>query len=97
MQITLGKNLSEPELDEFIHQYDLENLALKQLIRNNFSDSIKSLGWRIIVNNQEVLVITKHLVSADNMNSPAARMKIANLDELFSSPLRNQVFGYKFF
>lgn len=102
MQITLGKNLSEPELDEFIHQYDLENLAIKKLIRNNFSDSIKNLGWRIVINNQELLVITKPLFSADNLDNPAERIKMTDLnnpffEDLFSSPIRNAVFGYNSF
>lgn len=102
MQITLGKNLSETDLDAFIRQYDLQNLALKQLLKNDFQDSIKSLGWRMIINNAELLVITKPLFSADNINDPADRIKLADLnnpflDDLFSSPVQNQVYGYNSF
>jgi hypothetical protein len=102
MQITLGKNLSDNELDEFIRQYDLQHLALKELLKNDFQDSIKNLGWRMIINNQELLVITKPLFSADNINSPADRIKLADhnnpfMEELFSTPVQNPVFGYNSF
>ena len=79
MHITLGKSLSDQEIDAFIKQYDLNALALKELIRKNFTDSIKNAGWKILVNNSELLLLTKPLFSAEEFNDPAARIKMIDL------------------
>jgi len=101
MQVVLGKNLNEKELDEFIKQYDLGNLALKRLLGSNFDDSVKKRGWTIELNNKELLVISKPFFSADNINDPEKRIKLLGLgnpfDENNPAPFNNQVFGCNIF
>src|SRR6188768_3722958 len=55
MQVSLGKGLADKELDEFIDQYDLKDLSLKLLITVNFQDSLVKQGWRVEVNNKEMI------------------------------------------
>jgi hypothetical protein len=102
MHITLGKSLSDQEIDAFSNQYDLNTLSLKELIRKNFTDSIRTAGWKILINNQEVIVLAKPLFSAEEFNDPAARIKMIDLsgvssDSLYLNPMNMQVFGYNDF
>lgn len=102
MHITLGKSLSDQEIDAFINQYDLKALALKELIRNNFTDSIKNAGWKILINNKELLLLTKPLFSAEEFNDPAARIKMIDLSGISGedqnpNPMNMHVFGYNDF
>ncbi len=97
MQIVLSKELKETELDAFIKQYDLSDLALKKFIKTNFEDSLKSQGWKVEVNNKEMIVITKPLFSAETINDPAERITFAgigNFSSNYPAPMNNQVFGF---
>lgn len=95
MQITLSKNLDEKELDEFIKQYDIGDLAIKQMIRTNFKDSLYNKGWKIEVNSKNLLIISKPLLSADNLEDPAGRLNITINEGRYSNPvsLNNQRYG----
>lgn len=77
MQISLSKTLDEKELDAFIEQYDVGDLALKQMIKTGFRDSIHNKGWKIDVNSKELLVISKPLQPADNINDHSGRLTIS--------------------
>ena len=79
MQITLSKGLKEKDLDKFIKQYELGNLALKQFISSNFQDSIKKQGWKVVTNNKEIIVITKPFLSSDNIIDPAELIKLEGM------------------
>ncbi len=68
IKLSLSKNLPEAELDAFIKQYDVGDLALKRMIAANYDDSIKLNGWKIEVNNKELLIITKKLGASDVVN-----------------------------
>jgi len=101
MQISLGKKADTTALNEFIKQYDLGDLALKRLISQDFTDSVISLGWKMEVNSNEVIVISKPLFSADNINDPAARIKLTGTvnasGERVPGALNNQPLGYNVF
>ncbi len=71
MYITLGKKISEPSLDSFINQYALNDLDLKRSIKTNSTDSLKKLGWKIDINNSELLIISKLLMGVDNIDNVA--------------------------
>src|SRR5215813_11991729 len=63
MMITLGKDLPDADLKEFVKQFDLNNLALDRFIKLGFDDSIRKQGWKIDIDNSEIIVISKSLQS----------------------------------
>ena len=94
MQISLGKHLPEKELDNFISSYELKDLALKQMLANNFSDSIRKQGWTIDVNNSDLLVISKKLMPADLVNDLTGFVNgTVNIDFGNPVPLVKQKYG----
>lgn len=84
MFITLDKQMSESSLDSFITNYSLYDLALDIVFKNRSLDTLKKLGWKIEVNNNEVCVISKPLVSADNIGTPAGKILLAEKQPDFS-------------
>lgn len=68
MCIELGKSISEGGLDSFIRQFNLAEIGLKELIKNNIEDSVKKQGWKIEKNNKEMVAISKPLLSSEDMN-----------------------------
>lgn len=75
MYIELSKALNEASLDSFINQFALQNLAIKRFLRSGFTDSIHSLGWQILVNNQQSLVIFKPIMAFDDIFNAADKIK----------------------
>jgi Glycogen recognition site of AMP-activated protein kinase len=69
--ITLSKGLPEKSLDSFIVQYDLHELDLKTFFRTNRPDSLNKLGWRVELNNGEMVVFTKSMQGIDHNMNPA--------------------------
>jgi hypothetical protein len=80
MYITLSKKISEPSLDSFINQYALNDLDLKGSIKTNTTDSLKKLGWKIDINNGELLIISKLLMGIDNINTIADKILFTEKD-----------------
>jgi hypothetical protein len=81
MYIALGKKLSDASVDSFTTQYNISDLALKKYIRGILLDSLKILGWRIEINNNEVFIISKPLFSLDNIDDPANKIRLADDQE----------------
>lgn len=69
MLITVGKNITAPALDSFIKRYDLADLDLQHFIKNGTPDSLHKLGWAVDVNNREIFVISKPLLSAAGISN----------------------------
>lgn len=63
--IELSKQLPEKELDDFIANFDLGELNLKQVIRFNKTDSLSKNGWLIVVNTAELLIISRQMGKTD--------------------------------
>jgi hypothetical protein len=101
MIITLGKNITEPSLDSFITQYELYDLALKQILKDNSLDSLKKMGWKIEENDEAIFVISKPLISVDNINNPANKIilteKHPDFSELFPVVSSHVKYGYNRF
>jgi hypothetical protein len=74
MMIMIDRKISESSLDSFIIQFDLDNLALKQLVKNGFKDSLLFLGWDIELNELGFYLITKPLLSIDKLDNPVERI-----------------------
>jgi 1,4-alpha-glucan branching enzyme len=99
MQIQLSKDLGEKELDAFIVKYDVADLALKLMLRNNFKDSILNKGWKIEENTNKQLVISKPLQAADNLNlsTGSINLSINTSGSTNPIPLHNQKIGINIF
>lgn len=70
MYIRLKKKIDLKDLDAFIAQFDLKELALKRLILNGLDDSIKMAGWEIEKNTKDEVVILKPLFSSGDIIDP---------------------------
>lgn len=97
MYIAVGKTISEPSLDSFINQYALNDLDLKLSIKFNVTDSLKKLGWKVDVNNSEVLIISKPFMSVDNFSNAADKIVFTEKDaqgkNIFSPVSSSIVYG----
>ncbi|MEO5944801.1 MAG: hypothetical protein ABIP30_02595 [Ferruginibacter sp.] len=99
MKITLSKSLKEKDLDNFIDQYNLGDLALKKMISSNFQDSVKKMGWKIEVNSSTILVLTKPFLSADIFNGPSKTIDLSWINSAAAAmqmPI-NRPYGYNVF
>jgi hypothetical protein len=74
MTIALGKDLPAAELNGFIEQFSLQDLALNKFFSSGFTDSIRNHGWKIEINNSQLFVISKLLLSFDQINDPGKRI-----------------------
>lgn len=97
MMITLGKKLPAAELEEFIKQHDLFDLALNKLFAENFRDSLNNKGWTIALNNDEIIVLSKPLFSAENVNDIADRLMLnsAGQPAVMTSQIGYNAFRHK--
>ncbi|MET0394961.1 MAG: hypothetical protein ABW019_17585 [Chitinophagaceae bacterium] len=85
MFITLDKQISELSLDSFIIRYALYDLPLQLVFRDRSLDTLKKMGWKVEVNNNDICVISKPLGSADNIANPAGKILLTEKQPDFSS------------
>ncbi|HLG39738.1 MAG TPA: hypothetical protein VI461_08725 [Chitinophagaceae bacterium] len=101
MFITLGKVMNEPALDSFITQYDLRDLALKEFIKKGFRDSLEKQGWKIEVDDKNIIVISKPLFGVEGLKNPGDRIlfneKNLSLDQQFPAVNNQVVYGFNRF
>jgi hypothetical protein len=101
MTIALGKDLPAAELNGFIEQFSLQDLALDKFFRTGFTDSIRKHGWKIEINNRELFVISKLLLSFDQINDPGKRIAFTGdnpfLDVMFPAVSNMVKYGYNRF
>ncbi|RXK57829.1 hypothetical protein ESA94_20125 [Lacibacter luteus] len=75
--ITLSKNIPVNELETFIRHYNLEELDLKSFFKSSRPDSLIKLGWTIVLNNGEMLVLSKSMEPADQLGNPVEKILLA--------------------
>lgn len=100
MHITLSKKITAPSLDSFINKYSLADLDLTQFIKTGNTDSLRKLGWRVSVIEQDVVVISKPLAGSDNLSNPADKIMLTQKDMLAAifAPVGNGItFGFNRF
>ena len=98
MFIALGKDIPAVSLDSFIKKYDLGDLDLQHFIKTNQPDSLHKLGWKVDIDNKEMVVISKPLFSADNLSDPANKIILTQKAANDLLPIANQVhFGVNWF
>lgn len=74
MFIALSKNIPASSLDSFIRKYELADLDLQHFIKTSSPDSLHKLGWKVDIDNKELVVISKPLFSVDNISDPADKI-----------------------
>ena len=101
MYIELDKKLSMAALDSFIVQFELQDLELKQFVRNNHPDSLLKRGWKVEIAEGSYLVISKPLMALENISNPVssilAMQKSQDLAAQFPSVSNKVVSGYNRF
>lgn len=101
MYIELKKDISEKDLDSFIENFDLKDLSLKYFLKSGNTDSLHKSGWRIVMNSDKLLALSKQLVSSDDLVNVADKIIFASRDHgisaMFPSVDNGQVFGYNRF
>jgi len=97
--ITLSKNIPADELDAFIRQYSLEELDLKTFFKSSRPDSLIKLGWNILLNNGEMVVLSKSMQPADHLDDPVAKILLAQkrLNFGWGSANKEPLYGYNRF
>lgn len=81
MYIALGKGLQVNALDSFIKKYQLNDLDLTTFVKTGKPDSLHKLGWKVDIDNKEIVVISKPLFSADNINDPVDKMILTEKED----------------
>lgn len=81
MFIAIGKNMSDAAIDSFATEFNLRDLALKKYIRGVLRDSLKILGWKVEIDNDEVFIISKPLFGLDNLDNPANKFSFTQKDQ----------------
>jgi hypothetical protein len=98
MYISVNRQISDASLDSFITQFSLNDLALKEFMHKNYSDSVIRKGWIIETNNRAGFTISKNLEPLENMDNPANKIsyteKHPTLSEMFPSQSQEIRYGY---
>ncbi|HEX8316190.1 MAG TPA: glycogen-binding domain-containing protein [Flavisolibacter sp.] len=94
MYIELTKDIRPSELDSFIYQFELGELDLKTFLRTNRPDSLAKLGWKVEVNNEMGVIISKGFEPFDVFKNPADKIIFPhNTQPLFPATNNGVVFG----
>ncbi len=86
MFIMLSKNIPAVSLDSFITDFNLEDLDLKKAVLNNQPDSLIKTGWRIEINNNELIALSKKMGSIDKINDPSVSLSINSKGDSAPTP-----------
>ena len=77
MYISIAKEQPAAALDSFMVQFDLEELDLNNFLKNNKPDSLLKMGWNILLNNSEILILSKNMAPADKLDDPVEKILLA--------------------
>ena len=81
MYITLDRRVTDAALDSFMRQFDLVDLGLKQLLRADIADSIVKQGWKVVMQNEKGIMISKALEAFDNFDNPVNKIILTEKHE----------------
>lgn len=95
MYIMLSKKLTENSIDSFITDYNLDDLDLKKVIRGNSADSLVKAGWKLELNNNEMIALSKKLGGIENFKTPAIDISISDkFDPRYNFPAVSSLVKY---
>jgi 1,4-alpha-glucan branching enzyme len=99
--IELNKKMLSNSLDSFIVKYNLSELNLKKVMQTSNVDTLRKLGWKIRLNNQQKFIITKPLSGSSDIKDPVSAIinseKHPTVAEMFPAVDEHVVFGYNRF
>ncbi len=93
MVIMLSKRIPGPSLDSFITNYNLQDLNLKGTVLRNRPDSLVKAGWKIELNNDDLVALSKKIGSIDNITNPAISISINGRSNINNNTNNNGSFG----
>ena len=85
MYIAVDRKIDESSLDSFIVQFGLVDLGLKQLVRQNKADSLLKAGWKITMQNETGIVISKALEAFGDFDGPVGKIMLTEKQEELAS------------
>jgi 1,4-alpha-glucan branching enzyme len=98
MFITIGKEIGKARLDSFVGKYDLSDLDLPKILFGKMNTGkLERSGWRIDINDQHRLVVSKMIEGIGQLGDPEKRMALAedhpNNYDAFPPQNDNLVYG----
>ncbi|MES2850321.1 MAG: hypothetical protein V4685_14780 [Bacteroidota bacterium] len=78
MYIMLSKHLTEASVDSFITDYNLDELQLKKVLSNNGTDSLVKAGWKVELNNNELIALSKKLGGVESFKDPSIDISVSD-------------------
>jgi hypothetical protein len=101
MVIRIMKKIEKGDLDKFVDKFDLGDLDLGKALTSGQLSQLTKHGWRIEMDNNRQLVISKQIGGIDELGNPEKRMALAedhpNPYDLFPSRNDNIVYGFNRF
>lgn len=101
MFIEVTKDIQEGALDSFITQFNLQELYLKDFLKNNRADSLIRKGWHVEANNETGFIISKPFLPIEKINNPVDRIifteKHASFAQRFPVTSVGMKYGYNRF
>lgn len=101
MYIRIRKDIEKPMLKTFIDKYDLGDLGLGQALNSGRMTPLTSNGWRVDLDNNRLLIISKPIGGMDQLGNPEKRMALTedhpNSYDLFPPRNDNLVYGFNRF
>lgn len=79
MYVQLPKGIPTASLDSFITQFDLADVGLKSFLKKNLTDSLRKAGWKVELNNETGIVISKPFEPFTEKEALAASDVLKNL------------------
>jgi hypothetical protein len=101
MYIRIMKKIGKGTLDKFVDKYDLGDLDLGKALASGQLTQLTRNGWRIDIDNNRQLVISKQIGGIDQLGDPEKRMALTedhpNSYDLFPPRNDNLVYGFNRF
>jgi hypothetical protein len=95
------KKIEKSDLDKFVEKYDLKDLDLPLALNSDRIGQLTNDGWRIDINNDRLLMISKPIGSIGQLGNPEQRMALTedhpNSYDLFPPRNDNLVYGFNRF
>lgn len=82
MQLEIGRNIAQKELDHFIVQFNLEGIGLKGFFANGSFDSLRMQGWDLDTKHKDIYIFSKPLINLADLNDPGARIIFTGRDNI---------------
>lgn len=98
LYITIQKESNRSDLAEFIAKFNLDDLALFDLVSSEETKGLKEAGWKIVTNDRNVLVISKAIEALGDFSKSWQKIRMTDVHgpvaELYPLGVNTNLFGY---